>query len=77
MDRVSLLQGLGLALRERREAMGLSQEALALATNIHRNYIGGIERGERSPTVVVVATLAEHLDVPIHELFARAEELGG
>lgn len=76
MDPDRLIKGLGVALRERREARGLSQEALALATNIHRNYIGGIERGERQPTVRVVAQLSDALGLSLQELFARAAELG-
>ncbi|MEX1142302.1 MAG: helix-turn-helix transcriptional regulator [Thermoleophilaceae bacterium] len=69
----TLLQALGDVLREVRAERGLSQEELGLRTGVHRNYVGGIERGERSPTVVVVATLAEELDTSLHVLFERAE----
>lgn len=69
----ALLRALGDALREARQEKGLSQEELGLRTGVHRNYVGGIERGERSPTVLVVATLAEALDVPVHRLLERAE----
>lgn len=54
-----VLRGLGEALHAAREKRGLTQEALSLETGIHRNYVGGIERGERSPSVAVVAILAE------------------
>lgn len=69
----ALLRALGEALRDARQEKGLSQEELGLRTGVHRNYVGGIERGERSPTVVVVATLADALDVSMHRLFERAE----
>lgn len=69
----ALLRALGEALRDARHERGLSQEELGLRTGVHRNYVGGIERGERSPTVEVVATLADALDVPMHRLFERAE----
>lgn len=69
----ALLRALGEALRDARHERGLSQEELGLRTGVHRNYVGGIERGERSPTVVVVATLADALDVSVHRLFERAE----
>jgi transcriptional regulator with XRE-family HTH domain len=64
---------LGRALRARRTEQGVSQEELSLATGVHRNYIGGIERGERSPTVTTIAKLADALDVAMSDLFARAE----
>lgn len=68
-----VLKSLGATLAEIRSDRGLTQEALSLATGVHRNYIGGIERGERSPTVATVAVLADALDVTMGELFKRAE----
>jgi transcriptional regulator with XRE-family HTH domain len=70
-DRV--LQGLGEALHAAREQRGLTQEALSLETGVHRNYIGGIERGERSPSVAVIATLADALGLSLADLFHRTE----
>lgn len=72
-DRV--LQGLGSALHDARERRGLTQEALGLETGVHRNYIGGIERGERSPTVAAVAKLADALEVTLGDLFRQAERM--
>jgi transcriptional regulator with XRE-family HTH domain len=40
---------------------------------VHRNYIGGIERGERAPTLMTIITLAEALGVSMTELFACAD----
>jgi transcriptional regulator with XRE-family HTH domain len=39
----------GLNVRRRREAIGLSQEALAEKAELDRTYISGIERGTRNP----------------------------
>lgn len=74
-DRV--LQSLGKALREAREKRGLSQEALSLETGVHRNYIGGVERGERSPSVAAVAKLADALDISLADLFREADRAAG
>jgi transcriptional regulator with XRE-family HTH domain len=68
-----LLVGLGHVIREARGDRRISQEELGLRTGVHRNYIGGIERGERNPSVTTVAVLAEELGVKMSELFARAE----
>ncbi len=70
-----LLVGLGKAIRELRTERGWSQEELSLRTGVHRNYIGGIERAERKPTVETVAVLADALGVKTSELIARAERL--
>ena len=67
-----LLLGLGNVLREARAERRVSQEELGLRTGVHRNYIGGIERGERNPSVTTIATLAGALDLKLSELFARA-----
>jgi transcriptional regulator with XRE-family HTH domain len=41
---------------------------------VHRNYIGGIERGERRPTLATVATLAANLGLRPSVLLAQAEQ---
>lgn len=66
-------EALGNALREAREGKELSQEGLSLKTGIHRNYIGGIERGQRQPTVGVILRLAAALETSPAELFSKAE----
>jgi transcriptional regulator with XRE-family HTH domain len=53
----------GRAVRRRRAEVGLSQEALADRAGIHRTYIGGIERGERNPTLLMIHRLARALGV--------------
>lgn len=70
-----VLKGLGQALQEARDQRGLTQEALSLETGVHRNYIGGIERGERSPSVEAIVKLADALGVTLSDLFLRAERL--
>ncbi len=69
-----LLVGLGAAIRALRAERGnISQERLGLDSGVHRNYIGGIERGEREPTVATIAKLALALGVAPSQLIARGE----
>jgi transcriptional regulator with XRE-family HTH domain len=49
--------------RRFRHALGLSQEDLADLASIHRTYIGGVERGERNPTLTMIVRIAEALGV--------------
>jgi transcriptional regulator with XRE-family HTH domain len=53
-----------------RLARGLSQEQLAERAGLHRNYVGGIERGERNVAIVNIAKLAAGLELTLAELFA-------
>jgi transcriptional regulator with XRE-family HTH domain len=53
-----------------RSELGLSQEGLAERAGLHRNYIGGIERGERNVAILNVVKLATALNVSLAELFA-------
>lgn len=43
--------------------MGLSQEDLAFRAGINRNYVGQIEREEKSPTVDLLEKLSKPLGV--------------
>jgi len=54
---------LGRNLRAYRQARGLSQEDFAELLEVHRTYMGGIERGERNLTLKSVERIAEKLDV--------------
>jgi transcriptional regulator with XRE-family HTH domain len=68
-----VLPSLGRVLADVRRERGLTQEELGHRTGVHRNYIGGIERGERNPTVETIAVLADELKVSLGELFSRAD----
>jgi transcriptional regulator with XRE-family HTH domain len=57
-------------IRQLRLKRGWSQEELAAQANMHKNYIGGIERAERNPSLRHIAKIADALGVSIPDLFA-------
>ncbi|MGH2846147.1 MAG: helix-turn-helix domain-containing protein [Thermoleophilaceae bacterium] len=66
---------LGRAVRELRLQRGMSQEGLADRSDLHRTYVGGIERGERNVSFGNLLRLADALDVRLSDLVARSERL--
>ncbi|HTA13704.1 MAG TPA: helix-turn-helix transcriptional regulator [Solirubrobacteraceae bacterium] len=64
----------GRAIRELREERGISQEAFALKCGIDRSHYGGIERGERNPSLSTVFKIADTLSVLPSAIHIRAEQ---
>jgi transcriptional regulator with XRE-family HTH domain len=74
-DVARFLTALGRALRERREQLELTQEALSLLTGVPQRRIWEIEAGVGNPTARTLLRLVGGLSVPCSQVFARAEEL--
>lgn len=55
-------------LREARRAKGISQEGLAELADLHRTYIGSVERGERNISIDNMERLAKSLGTTIQAL---------
>ena len=55
-----------------RAQLGLSQEALADLVNLHRTYIGSIERRERNVSLDNIEKIAQALGVDIADLLSPA-----
>ena len=67
----------GERVKELRLSRGLSQEKLAFKSGMHRTYLGGIERGERNPSLKNVATIAKALGVTLSQLFLFGDQEAG
>ena len=59
----------GLRLRELRVRCGLSQEELALRSELNRTYMGDIERGEKTPSLITLEKIALGLGISLKEMF--------
>jgi len=59
----------GFKIRHIRESRGISQEKLAALADLHRAYIGQIERGEKNIGIRNLEKIAIALEVKITEFF--------
>ncbi len=66
---MNISKNFGNNVRKLRLEKGISQEQLAALTNLHRTYIGGIERGERNPSLLNISKIAKALNIPVTALF--------
>lgn len=63
---------LGTAIRARRKALALSQEALADCAEIDRSHMGKIERGERNVTFLNIVRIAQSIQCKPSDLLIDA-----
>lgn len=59
----------GHRVRQLRLSRGFSQEELAFNCGLDKNYIGYIERGEKSATINTIHKLTVGLKISLKELF--------
>ena len=64
----------GQVLRELRTASGLSQQQLALESDLDRTYISLLERGLRQPTLGTIFQIAQVLDLSPSKIVAQVEK---
>lgn len=68
MSKSKILLKFGENVREIRKSKGLSQEQLSFKADLHRTYIGMIERAEKNITLSNIEKIAKALGVEIIEL---------
>jgi transcriptional regulator with XRE-family HTH domain len=72
-DDKKLQRAFGLAVRRARERLDVSQDTLAELADLHRTYIGSVERGERNVSLINIAALAKALRTTPTKLMADCE----
>lgn len=71
-----LLSTLAKRMKERRQALGMSQEALADRSGLSSNFIARIEIGDKTPSLSTLAKLADALGTSVSELLADETSTG-
>lgn len=74
-QRMNEQERFGSVVRSRRLALGISQEELAGRANVHRTYIGSVERGERNISLLNIHALAKALVTTPGSLLLEADRL--
>jgi transcriptional regulator with XRE-family HTH domain len=67
---------LGLVIRRRREAAGLTQEEFGEKAGMHRTYVSQLERGLKSPSVRVLVKIAAAVGCEAWEILQEASGHG-
>jgi putative transcriptional regulator len=61
-------------LKERREALGLSQQQLAEKVDVSRQMISYIEKGEKKPNIILALKIAEYFNCAVTDIFELEQE---
>lgn len=69
MNDLGITQKLGLKIRVERQKRKISQEKLAELSDLNRNFIGMVERGESNITVKNLESIANAFEMDIRDLF--------
>ena len=68
ISKKEILIKFGKKVREIRKEKGLSQEELSFKADLHRTYIGMIERAEKNITLINIEKIANALEISISDL---------
>ena len=74
MSRMEIAEAFGVAVREERKKLGISQEKFGELVGVHRTYIGMIERGEKNITLSNILKVSRALGLTASELLRLTEE---
>lgn len=66
--RVPARERFGIALRQARLRLEISQEELAARAGMHRTYVGQVESGQRNVAIDNLEKLADAVSLPLAEM---------
>ena len=69
LDDAAFLKELGLKIRARRRERGLTQAQLGGHCELHRTFVGSVERGERNLSILNLRAIARVLRISLSDLF--------
>jgi|APCry1669193181_1035450.scaffolds.fasta_scaffold213978_1 transcriptional regulator with XRE-family HTH domain len=67
------LKRLGEAIRKERKRQGISQENLALCSEVNRTYMGSVERGEVNISILTILRILDVLKVRPSQILKEAD----
>lgn len=74
MAKKKILNAFGERVRKLRKEKGISQEELSFRADLHRTYIGMIERGEKNITLINIEKIAKALEISLDKLMSGLEK---
>lgn len=66
---MTIAKQLGMRITYLRKQKGWTQEELAFQANIHKNYLCDLENGKRNPTLMILSSIADALEIDLAFLF--------
>lgn len=69
MNKDTICTIVGRNLRKIRKQKGISIERLSFISDVNKNYISDLERGNRNPTIIMLDRLAFSLEIEVKEFF--------
>ncbi|MDE2420911.1 MAG: helix-turn-helix transcriptional regulator [Gammaproteobacteria bacterium] len=74
MDSYEMIRStLATNIKRERKIRGLSQERLALNADVNRTFVSQIERKIGNPSLHTLCRIADHLNIPCHELLIQQQ----
>lgn len=74
MNKNGTALGIGSLIRKIRIEKNLSQEGLAFECDLHRTYIGSLERGEKMATILTLEKVVKGLGISLSDFFEEYEK---